>query len=102
MPELEFNPNTFFPYVDEDTAEDTKSPERKLIVHILERAILDLKHSDSNIRSEAEEWFFDRAEEDYVFSYESICAHLELDAQRVQKSILKWLEASRLKAKQAS
>lgn len=61
-------------------AEDQVLPERRLLVAILERSLLDLKHSDRKIRESAIEWCAESEEENPGFtSLQYICMSLDLD-----------------------
>jgi hypothetical protein len=59
-------------------------PERRLLVAILERAVLDLNHKSKHIRKNSEAWIkADRIEDD-LFSFEFVCSYLELDPVKVR------------------
>ena len=74
-----------------ETVFETKKvfPERNLLVAMLERALLDYFGNQEIERSEADDWLFDeRADENDEFSFPWICAHLELDPERVRNRLL--------------
>ena len=62
-----------------------RSPERKLLVAILERAILDLHHKKKGIRKSAELWFGSEDSKDTAFSYQYICNFLNFDPVEIKK-----------------
>lgn len=70
---------------EEDCDLYSKLPERRLLTAVLERAILDLNHSDSCVRKSAELWFESQDSEEVPFSYKYICDHLDLDCSKVIK-----------------
>lgn len=62
--------------------------ERKLLIGILERAILDLKSDDTKIKSSAEEWFSIPVEDaPYLFSFQNICLEFNFSQQELKKKI---------------
>jgi hypothetical protein len=63
--------------------------ERKLLIGILERAILDLSSDDLKIKTTAQEWF-DAPIEDapYLFSYQNICMEFNFSQEDLRKAIL--------------
>lgn len=64
--------------------------ERKLMIAVLERAVLDLSSDDIGVVKEAQEWFLSRPEdvcEPYSFEY--ICLMLELDRSLLERAIFK-------------
>lgn len=75
---------------------DNKIPERKLLVAVLERAILDLNHTDRNIRKDSRDWFKEKGKykiyitetvtEDThtLYSFKYICRYLNLDHNHVR------------------
>jgi hypothetical protein len=69
------------------------NPERKLLVNLLERAILDLKHTDKHIKKDAEQWFLTPSS-DYLFSFESVCSFLDLNATAIKEKVFKWASIS--------
>lgn len=71
----------------EELIQDT--PEKRLLCSILERAILDLKSSDNTIRREATKWF-NSQEEDYIFSFFSICEFLNLNQEKLKRILNKY------------
>lgn len=67
----------------------TGSPERRLLLAILERAILDYVGNDPREVQEAEEWLFNSPESGAKgqFSFTWLCEQLDLDHQRISKKI---------------
>ena len=60
---------------------DPANPEKNLLRAILLTAMADLKRSGDPARKAVE--FFMSTEEDYIFSFRSICNHLEVDANQI-------------------
>ena len=67
----------------------TGTPERRLLMAILERALLDYVGNDSREVEEAEEWIFvDRVEPDAApFSFPWLCSELDLDTDSIRGKI---------------
>lgn len=65
-----------------DAPNMTGTPERRLILAVLERAILDYVGNDTKEVSEAEQWFSDK-ESTFEFSFGWVCQQLDLDAPRI-------------------
>jgi hypothetical protein len=67
----------------------TGSPERRLLLAILERAILDYVGNDPREIQEAEEWLFNSQECGVKgqFSFVWLCEQLDLDHKRIAKKI---------------
>jgi hypothetical protein len=64
------------------------SPERRLLLAILERAILDLVGNDSKEVEEAEDWLFAESEVPYaIFSFGWLCEQLDLDRVKIAQKI---------------
>jgi hypothetical protein len=82
-----------FPASDEasifDAPNSTGSPERRLILAVLERAILDYVGNDQKELEEAEQWLFgDLKEPSFApFSFSWVCLQLDLDMQVIARSI---------------
>lgn len=87
--------STVFAHVDHDfnslfgAPNQTGSPERRLLLAILERAILDYVGNDAREVAEAHEWLFD---EDAIparaqFSFKWICEQLDLDHKSIAEKI---------------
>jgi hypothetical protein len=86
---------TGFAHVDQDfyslfgAPNQTGSPERRLLLAILERAILDYVGNDMREVVEAQEWLFD----DHAtpgrshFSFQWICEQLDLDHRHIADKI---------------
>lgn len=73
-----------------DAPNGTGSPERRLLLAILERAILDYVGNDEREMREAEEWLFgweDDSEDDDSFSFVWLCKELDLSARDISEKI---------------
>jgi hypothetical protein len=86
---------TVFAHVDHDfnslfgAPNETGSPERRLLLAILERAILDYVGNDAREVAEAQEWLFDdeTAAGRSYFSFKWICEQLDLDHPSIAEKI---------------
>lgn len=67
----------------------TGTPERRLLLAILERAILDYVGNDPREIQEAEEWLFGAAftERRVQFSFGWLCEQLDLDPSKIARHI---------------
>ena len=66
----------------------TGTPERRLLMAILERAILDFVGNNEREILEAEEWLFDTdASPDCSFSFEWLCQQLDLDSSSIAQQV---------------
>ena len=67
----------------------TGTPERRLLLAILERAILDFVGNDARELEQAEEWLFSSKKNTKVehFSFEWVCEQLDLDPKRIADKI---------------
>ena len=67
----------------------TGSPERRLLLAILERAILDFVGNDERELEQAEQWLFssERGVRNEHFSFEWVCEQLDLDSKRIAAKI---------------
>ena len=71
----------------ESDAQDEKgTPERNLMMAMIERAILDYVGTDSKEAEAASEWIFD-TECELPFSFNWVCRELDLDPVKVAKDI---------------
>jgi hypothetical protein len=80
-----------------DNPHSVSSPERKLCLAVLERAILDFVGNDTKERLGAEEWLFDEADdslkeevpcyEEPVLSFQWVCETLGLEASKIRSII---------------
>jgi hypothetical protein len=85
----------FFSDVDQDfdqvfgSPNMTGSPERRLLLAILERAILDYVGNDPREVQEAEEWLFGAPESGgrNQFSFPWLCEQLDLDPRKIAHKI---------------
>lgn len=80
-------------FVPEDIDSSTTSPEKRLMVNVLDRAFRDLFTDEYQYREEAVGWFFKKERPDVyeLFSFYSICFHLGLDSEVFLKQIRKFL-----------
>jgi hypothetical protein len=64
----------------------TGTPERNLILAMLERAILDSVGNDAKEAEDAEEWLFN-LDDNEEFSFNWVCEQLELDPKQISKTV---------------
>lgn len=68
----------------------TGTPERNLLMAVLERAILDYVGNTAKDVENAKEWIFDKQEQPYSeFSFPWVCHHLDLEPERIASLIEK-------------
>lgn len=85
----------FTPVIDEeaytlfDFPQTTGTPERRLLLAILERAILDFVGNDGLEVTAAEEWIFgdDEGDKNAPFSFPWVCQQLDLDSRSTAQYI---------------
>jgi hypothetical protein len=67
----------------------TGTPERRLLLAILERAILDFVGNDERELEQAEDWLFSHKNSGRVenFSFEWVCEQLDLDPNKISAKI---------------
>lgn len=67
----------------------TGTPERRLLLAILERAILDYVGNDERELEQAEQWIFspERTTSGSHFSFEWVCEQLDLDPSKIAAKI---------------
>ena len=71
-----------------DVPNQTGTPERNLLLAILERAILDFVGNDEVEVESSSEWLFESDEEQMLaFSFRWVCHHLDLDHRSVRDRI---------------
>ncbi len=74
-----------------DTPNMTGTPERRLLLAVLERAVLDFVGNDEREMESAEQWLFGDSEADVStareFSFPWICRELDLDIKRISEKI---------------
>jgi hypothetical protein len=82
-------------YADDRRAQ-TLEPERALMLAILEDAVCCFQQhhlarcgNSKRVFEEAQRWFF-KASDDWVFSFENICAVLGLDPQYIRGGLARW------------
>jgi len=100
-------PDTLVPaqYFDRIGADAAFQPEKRLMLAVLEEAIATFqRHAIGNTRrserlvEEVEEWVAGVGGE-WPFSFENICAALDLDAEYLRAGMIRWKEAERRKAR---
>jgi hypothetical protein len=78
---------------------DPLQPERDLMLAVLKDALLNFrKHLRNRNKSFRDDraWFF-QSDRDGLFSFESVCAVLDLNSQKIRSHLLSWeIEAGRL------
>lgn len=92
---MEQSAGSFFPGVDGEFEQVvgqpnmTGTPERRLLLAILERAILDFVGNDERELEQAEEWLFSNKNNGKVenFSFEWVCEQLDLDPKKISSKI---------------
>lgn len=85
----------FVPVIDNDaysmfdSPQTTGTPERRLLLAILERAILDFVGNEPNEVIEAEHWIFSEQDSQYLtaFSFNWVCQQLDLDPRHISQII---------------
>lgn len=89
FPEIDGSANSLL-----DIPNPTGTPERRLILAILERAILDYVGNDTKEVLASQEWMFgdddnDDDDDDIVpqFSFEWVCQQLDLDVEDIREKI---------------
>ncbi|WKZ57499.1 MAG: hypothetical protein QY326_02210 [Bdellovibrionota bacterium] len=72
-----------------DAPNGTGTPERRLLLAVLERAILDFVGNDQREIEEAAEWLFSDLEDPEYgeFSFAWICRELDLDYKKISQQI---------------
>jgi hypothetical protein len=70
-----------------DAPNFTGTPERRLLLAILERAILDYVGNDEKEVTEANDWLF--TEDQGIFSFSWLCQELDLDEHIIAEKIRK-------------
>lgn len=84
-----------YPMIDHDASNlfeipnPTGTPERRLLLAILERAILDYVGNDQREMEEAEEWLFSERDtpRNEAFSFPWVCHELDLDVGHIAEQI---------------
>ncbi len=61
------------------------SPERELLVAVLQRAILDYVGSGRLLSTDAGDWLFDESDHDFSFAW--VCGHLGLEPDAVRLNL---------------
>ena len=63
------------------------SPERELLIAVLDRAVLDYCGREGELHERAKEWIFGPQDEDNLFSFSSICHYLSIDINALRARI---------------
>ena len=73
-----------------DIPNQTGSPERRLLMAIFERALLDYVGNDKREYEEAKEWLFESMPNEQMiqFSFTWICHQLDLEINEIRKKII--------------
>jgi hypothetical protein len=73
-----------------DMPNQTGSPERRLLMAIFERALLDYVGNDKREYEEAKEWLFEGMPNEQMiqFSFSWICHQLDLELDEIRKKII--------------
>ena len=66
-------------------------PEQELLIAILDRAVLDYCAREGDLHIKAKTWLFEEGSLDDVFSFNSVCEHLNLNPEAIREKI-KFLE----------
>jgi hypothetical protein len=77
----EIKHNTHYIAFEEIVPYDPALPERNLLRAIILNALADLRKPGETQREATK--FFLSEEEDYIFSFQSICNHLDVDAEQI-------------------
>jgi hypothetical protein len=73
-----------------EAANETGSPERRLLMGIIERAILDYVGNEPKEKLQATEWIFnDEDDENDEFTFAWVCSQLDLPTDKIRSSIAK-------------
>lgn len=64
------------------------TPERELLIAILDRAVLDFCGREGELHEKAKEWLFGDHDYENLFSFEAICGHLGLHPGSLRKRVL--------------
>lgn len=65
------------------------SPEKELLIAILDRAVLDYCGREGELHDKAKEWLFSDPDFENAFSFAAICDHLKLNPIAVRERIIK-------------
>ncbi len=63
------------------------TPERELLIAVLDRAVLDYCGREGELHEKAKEWLFGKDEGDDLFSFGSICHYLSIDPSALRNRI---------------
>ena len=74
--------------------DDRLTPEKRLLLAVLEQAIRDVLDHDKPHGKQAERWFFEdwNTEHSLPFSLSWICRHLDIDMTQTQKKVREFIE----------
>ena len=73
--------------VSESPREREITPERELLIAVLDRAVLDYCGREGELHERAKEWIFGIQEEDNLFSFDSICHYLSINPSALRKRV---------------
>jgi hypothetical protein len=92
-------PEAFLPSMIENASE-ASSPEKKLMLAILEDSVGRLQGEllytspKGFLIRDLMEWFFSE-DRDWIFSFNSICEHLALDPDYIRDGLMRWMQENR-------
>jgi hypothetical protein len=69
--------------------ESTNESEKRLLLAMLERAVLDFIGNEESEAKSAEEWIFSEESSDTPFTFKWLCQELDIDCVRVAQFISK-------------
>jgi hypothetical protein len=64
------------------------TPERELLIAILDRAVLDFCGREGELHERARDWLFGETDPENLFSFEAICEHLGINTSALRKRVL--------------
>ena len=65
-----------------------ETPEKELLVAVLDRAVLDYSGREGDLHKKAKEWIFEDNDNDSLFSYNAICDYLGINPEALRTRIL--------------
>ena len=63
------------------------TPERDLLIAVLDRAVLDYCGREGELHERAKEWIFGTQDEDNLFSFDSICHYLSINPNALRNRV---------------
>lgn len=74
--------------ITEESGSNETLPEKRLMVEVIKRAILDWSSGEETLSKPAKDWFlYQEVEEPDLFSFQFICNMLDLDSKKLRNSI---------------